>query len=132
MEKLCEGCGTPIVDALKANRRYCSDLCGKRTRRRNAATGAPARVVPPPVTGASDLLDSVKKTLEAAGRLDTSMGQLALVLAQKMTDYGTGSGIAAISRELSRVMAAALQSAEPADDPLDELRRRRDMKRSRR
>ena len=32
-QKQCQGCGKPF-EALKPNRKWCSDTCGKRTRRR--------------------------------------------------------------------------------------------------
>src|SRR3954452_9640924 len=39
--KSCAGCG-PRFEAQKANRRWCSDVCGRRTRRKNArAIGRP-------------------------------------------------------------------------------------------
>jgi hypothetical protein len=40
-QKACEGCGTTF-EALKPSRKYCSDTCGKRTRRRTWKPVAPA------------------------------------------------------------------------------------------
>jgi hypothetical protein len=43
--------------------------------------------------------------------------------------FDTGGGLAALSKELRAVMAAALLNAAVAANPLDELRARRDAKR---
>lgn len=75
------------------------------------------------------LVNAVRAELEAAGRLDSVLGQVALLLAARMCDYDTGSGTATVSTELRSVMAAALRDAPAAGDPIDELRRRRDRKR---
>jgi hypothetical protein len=130
----CVVCGRPF-GAQKPTAKYCGPTCSKRGQRAGLASrrGAPVTRISPattsPIDGTSDLVDAVRQTLGAAGRLDTSLGQLALILARKMTDYGTGGGVAALSRELSRVMDAALGPVEPSDDLVDELRRRRDRKR---
>jgi hypothetical protein len=46
-----------------------------------------------------------------------------------MCEFDTGSGTAALSKELRAVMVAAVQGAPAAADPVDELRARRDRKR---
>jgi hypothetical protein len=43
--------------------------------------------------------------------------------------FDTGSAVAAVSRELRATMTAALADVPVANDPLDELRARRDRKR---
>ena len=58
------------------------------------------------------------------------LGQVALLLAERMCEFDTGSGTAALSKELRAVMVAAVQGAPAAADPVDELRARRDRKRS--
>jgi len=57
------------------------------------------------------------------------LGQMALLFAERMCEFDTGSGTAALSKELRAVMAAAVQGAPAAADPVDELRARRDRKR---
>jgi hypothetical protein len=90
----CVVCNKAFV-AQKPTAKYCSPLCSKRAQRAGLSGRRPAAAASlPPISGASDLVDAVRKTLEAAGRLDSSMGQLALVLAQKMTDHGTAAGVA--------------------------------------
>ena len=39
--KTCEGCGE-LFEAVKRNKKWCTDLCGRRTRRRGAALGGRA------------------------------------------------------------------------------------------
>jgi hypothetical protein len=135
MQRACVVCGKPI-EAVRPHRKYCGDTCAKRAQRaglasRRAMPAPASNVTALPIEAASDLVDAVRKTLEAAGRLQSVEGQLALVLAERMCGFGTGGGIAALSKELSRAMDSALQSALPPDNPLDELRRRRDAKRRR-
>ncbi len=74
-------------------------------------------------------MSSVLAELTAAGRQNTALGVLAVQLAQRMTQFDTGGGLAALSKELRAVMAAALQEAPASADLIDELRARRDAKR---
>jgi hypothetical protein len=102
----------------------CSARCRKRSSRKPA---------PPPGSDSSAVVDAVRAELAAAGRLNTWEGQLALVLA-RLLETATGSSLAAVSREFRRVQDLALRSSGGAprapqpDDPLDELKRRRDGK----
>lgn len=78
------------------------------------------------------MVDAVRKELEAAGKADTALGQLALTLAARLRSEVTG--VSALSKELRAVTAAAIGSAPggkqsaPATDSVDELRARRDKK----
>jgi hypothetical protein len=75
------------------------------------------------------LLTVTEKTLSDAGVLDTVAGQQAVELARRIgSPFETGSAVAAMSRQLQAVMTEALKFAA-AEDPLDELRKRRDAKR---
>ena len=47
-QKSCEGCGSRF-EAQKASRRWCSDVCGRRTRRQNARAFSP--VIAPSLAG---------------------------------------------------------------------------------
>ena len=72
------------------------------------------------------MVDALRAELIAAGRLNSSQGQLALVLAS-LLETATGSALVAVSRELRAVRERALgSSVPPTDDLLDELKRRRD------
>ncbi|HPZ98783.1 MAG TPA: hypothetical protein PLT93_11635 [Phycisphaerae bacterium] len=127
--KQCESCGKAF-DAVRPTRRWCTDSCGRRYRRQNpAGAPQPLRPVPTPTDGDIDLLGAVQAELRAIGKLDTVLGKLAENLAERLTAAGSPAGAAAVSRELSRVLASIHGHPAEADDPLDELRRRRDRKR---
>ncbi|KQH75586.1 hypothetical protein AO501_25245 [Mycobacterium gordonae] len=93
---------------------------------------------PPEQAETSDnpLVAATKRELEAAGKLDSMLGQQALALAARMSGADTVAGYASLSRELRTVMAAAIGTAPAAPpaagqgDEVDELRARRDAKRA--
>lgn len=131
MQRRCVVCSRPF-EALRPQGKYCGATCRQRARR--------AAPVPPPTpidggaAGAGpdvgeDVVSSVLAELTAAGRQNTALGVLAVQLAQRMTQFDTGGGLAALSKELRAVMAAALQEAPASADLIDELRARRDAKR---
>ena len=65
------------------------------------------------------LLDAVRSELAAADMTNSALGQLALLLAAKLSDTNeTAAGTAAVSKELSRVMTAALRGVRVSADPL--------------
>jgi len=68
------------------------------------------------------------KPLQDAGRVDTSWGQAALLLARRLdsTSAESGSGVAALGREHGATMAEATRGVKVAGDLLDELKARRD------
>jgi len=70
------------------------------------------------------------RELEAAGRLQTAFGQVAVELARRIgSRRETGAAVVALARELGATMTAALAGVADAADPLDEIRARRDLKR---
>jgi hypothetical protein len=72
----------------------------------------------------------VIRELEAAGRLDSMLGQAAVVLAARVSSpTETGASVASMTKQLRETMADAVKDAVVAADPLDELRRLRDVKR---
>lgn len=73
------------------------------------------------------LADVVRRELEAAGVLDTALGQQAVTIAVRMAD-AAATALAPLSKELRSVMAAATRGAETEADPVDELKLRRDRK----
>lgn len=81
-----------------------------------APTGPPA-----------ELVAATRKKLTDAGRLDTVLGQQALLLAQRLTEgrIDTGSSLASLSKELRAVMVDALEGTSRTVDPVDELEERR-------
>jgi hypothetical protein len=69
--------------------------------------------------------------LTAAGRLQTSAGQAAIVLARRIDDGAeSSSGLAALTREMSARMAEATANVVQAGDALDELRAKREARRA--
>jgi hypothetical protein len=128
MEVTCT-CGKTF-HAARANARYCSDKCRKRTKR----SGADVAELPPPTAGETPRLGPITtaalRELAEAGRLETSLGQTALALANRL-DHGmleTGSAYASLSKEFAVKMAEATKGAAGATAPevlRDELAARR-------
>lgn len=124
MERACRRCGKPFVPK-RSTKVYCSDLCRSRASQDRAAQKPLAEVAPLPAT-AGPMLAAARVELEAAGRSDTTLGQMVLSLAARL-DAGqdTGSAVAALTRELRVTMEQALDGAPSAADELDELKARR-------
>ena len=125
MQRICDVCGRDF-EAKRRDAKTCSATC--RSNKRNTSA--------PPAddeSGGYSLVDAIRSELEEAGKLHTSLGQLALVLARRIGSETTG--VAALSKELSRVTAAAIGAATPGSsdsdgDYIDELRKRRDAKKA--
>ena len=122
MQRTCAVCGRDF-DAKRKDAITCGATC--RSNRRNGKSATTPTDTP--------LVRATRAELEAAGKLDTRHGQQALVLAARMS---TGTGVGPLSKELDRVMAAAIgytPAAAPTagqGDEVDELRARRDAKRA--
>ena len=136
MTRKCEICRKPF-EAKRPQARFCGDTCRKRNQRGAGPTpkmpSKPAATAAVPVEAAGvGLISSVVNELTEAGRLNTALGQSALKIAVRMetSTTDTGAGLAAMSRELRAVLAQALADTEVEADPIDELRARRDRKRS--
>ena len=129
MHRRCDSCGRYYV-AKRPSSRFCGDTCRKRYQR------DPSSAPPPPPEGTepqpvdSELVTETRRNLESAGRLNTVIGQQAVLIAQRLASpHETGASIASLSREFRVVMESALSDVA-ATDPLDELRDRRDRKRA--
>lgn len=152
MKRNCNQCGRSY-EAQRPTSKYCRASCRTQYSRNPATAWSNSmqigkKKVAPAVKSSSSAADSidpvvnskpagdsnslVKATLselEAAGAVDTMLGQQALRIATEMSGFGTAGGMAALSKELSRVMAEALRVAISAiADPVDELAARRDAK----
>lgn len=126
MQRNCEWCGD-IYEAVKSNARWCSQRCGKRAQRAGFTRPVVELDGPP----RRDVTMAAERELERAGLLDTVTGQLAVALATAMeTTRASGSQVAALSKELRATMKVALSARAPAADAVDELRDRRDRKRT--
>jgi hypothetical protein len=122
----CDHCGKPYT-AQRSTSRYCSDLC-RRRHGRAAAGAAEVTLLPGAVTAAT------RRELVAGGRLESALGQVAMVLAQHIdsTTTATVRSLAALCKAHREVMAEAEKSLpvrSPKGDILDQLRARRDVKR---
>lgn len=132
MQRKCIQCGTYFEAARSAT--SCSAKC----RMRKSRGSAPAAILPDDlVDGISSskrigVFKAVSNELERAGKVETSLGQAALHLALLLENCqaDTVSGVASLSKELRSVMAQALGGSAAAVDDLDELRGRRDRKRT--
>jgi hypothetical protein len=138
MVKLCGCCGAQFHG--RSDAMFCSKKCKERKRRERLAAGSttpkpkpsPAPVValpaqtPDPAPPKSGLVRAIEKQLAKAERLDTPAGQMALVLAERLSSgRDTGSALATLSRELTARMGEALAGATIEPDELDELAERR-------
>lgn len=120
MTVTCASC-TADFEAKNSTAKYCSATC----RSRGSRLG---RISPDRPPESSGLRDAVVRELIEAGRLDTPLGNLALILADTISSpRTTGSAVASLSRELSVVMVKALEGVR-GEDHLDELRRKREQK----
>jgi len=131
MQRECESCGR-FYAAQRASSRFCGDTCGKRAQRSRAA-GIPPRAASldgheaPP----SELERATIRELEAAGRLQSVAGQVALELAYRVASpYESGAAVASLAKQFGEAMDRALAGVDRAADPLDEIRARRDRKRA--
>lgn len=131
MQRECESCGRSYT-AQRTSSRFCGDTCGKRSQRARAA-GLPllADTLDDDPAPLSELERVVVRELEAVGRLECVAGQIALVLARRIgSRRESGAATASLARRFSATMTKALAGVDRAADPLDEIRARRDLKRS--
>lgn len=131
MPKLsCESCGEEFR-ARRVTAKYCGPTCRSRAHRAKSEELAPVTHLPPPAEyPRSELAQTVYAKLAEAERLATIEGQQAMALAAQMSRGGlTPSGMASVSKELSRVVDLALAGTSKSDS-VDELRAIRDRKRA--
>jgi hypothetical protein len=124
-ERTCDDCGTPYVAERKTSK-FCSVACRVRANRRPSKTGAAVSGAKVTTTATSPsappddpepdgvLAAQVRSTLTALGALDTIPGAAALRVARQI-DKGddSGSAVATLSKELSRLVAEAKAEAAP-------------------
>lgn len=134
MARLCAGCGRSVA-SQRAGALYCGDTCKKRGQRAQKAAErqniAPERGITPESGPESTLVASVHAELVEADRLNTSAGQVALELAVRLANRRElGSSVASLAKQFDAAMDKALAGVAVAADPLEEIRARRDRKRS--
>lgn len=71
-----------------------------------------------------------ERALTDAGRIDTPLGAVAMVLAAKLDDPGldTGSAIAALAKQHESTLEKALDGAQVVETPLERMKRARTLK----
>jgi hypothetical protein len=129
-QRSCVRCGK-LFEAKRITAKYCGSTCRARWSERPVEAAAPV-VAAPEVVGLppappSRLVVAVTAELEAASRLSTAKGQMVLLLAEAFANpFNNGSQQAALMRELRACLEAALEGSKIANDPLDEIRARRE------
>lgn len=78
------------------------------------------------------VVTAARAELVAAGRLESAAGQVVMALARRIdgAEGETGAAMAALVKEFRAALAEAVDHAEQAADPIDELRAQRERKRS--
>lgn len=123
MRRSCDVCGEGY-DAKRSSSKFCGSRCRQQSRRAPVVEVVVSHVPP-------SLVEAVRRELAEAGREDTALGQAALVLAAQTGNLrDTGSAVASVIREMRATLAEALKGADVKADGLDELRLRRDAKRT--
>lgn len=134
----CEECGQPFEAKTKRGR-FCGATCRVRANRRPTKVGkAKAEAqqdvgdsvvqlpATPPAPVYDTLADQVRQSLTDAEALDTISGMAALRVAQQIDRGGdSGSAVATLSKELSRLVSEAKAEAAPRrKDAADEIMQR--------
>lgn len=118
-ELACAECGT-VFEARSSRAKYCSPKCRKAVSRRPSkqgkleAEGAPQVPTAPPAPEYDSLADQIKNSLTELEALNTISGMAALRVAQQI-DRGrdSGSAVATLTKELSRLVTEAKRESEP-------------------
>lgn len=128
MQRPCDACGEEYEAKTKRSR-YCSDRCKRRYHRGGGKKNAEEREAER-AEGVGSVAAATLFTLQDAGRLHTPLGQAALALAHRLDASGrdTGQSVASLAKQLQATLEAATADADVEDDPVDEVRARRDAK----
>ena len=123
-------CGRPIVHPPTGRRRTKCETCSP-TKSRTTVVPLPPPGAPVRGTTRMSVGEAVRAELDAVGRLDTVDGAAA-VYAADMLDAGghTGPSAAALLKEVRAAVEAAKKGAQAGASLVDELRRRREVRRS--
>jgi len=126
MTRICKGCDTDISDR-HPSAKTCSNTCRVRisSQRRNSE---PANTEPANTEEKLQLVEHTQATLVKSGLLLTPEGQLLMHLANKLAKSSTketGSSMASLSKEYSRVLADIKSRDIAGADPIDVLLERR-------
>lgn len=134
MKRTCIQCGKRF-EARSHRAQTCSNTCRSRKNRGKPPEAQVVQLVRPlpahdvEVEGGfvpAGIFEATVSTLVRLGLRNTVEGQLALKLAARLDDADseTGSGLAALSKELHRVLGAlnAMMGTQGTPNPLDAIR----------
>ena len=124
----CLTCGEPIPQrrGRGAPRKRC-ETCSPPAKRPDKKPTLVTFTAKPGRNVHSATLD----VLTEAGRVETPLGQAALVLAARIdANQDSGGAIAAMAKQLASTLSAATAGANVVASPVDELRARRAAKRA--
>lgn len=127
----CAQCGEEF-EAKRSTAKFCGTRCRQQSRRAMPRKRDEHQATDDAATdeGLPRILVVTRTEVERLKKTDTVLGQQALELAARLASpKDTGSAIAAVSRELDRVMLRLQSGAAKAEDQLAAARRRRDEKR---
>lgn len=121
--RVCADCGGPLpVQPGRGRRRTMCEKCSP-PRRRGAAPRP--KVVDFPITEGG-AYEATRERLLEADRINTPLGKIALGLAQRFdAAVDSGSGFAALAKQLEATLESATRGADVVASPMDELRARR-------
>ncbi|GAA2516742.1 hypothetical protein [Winogradskya humida] len=127
-------CGV-VFQAQRSTARFHSPACRKRASRAPQQEVAPQPATAddrvPAAPAGSDFEVATRRELDRLGQVDTMLGLQVLIVARRMSaGTETGSALATLSKEHSRLMSA-LGAAEKQADPVDQVGKRREEKRAR-
>jgi hypothetical protein len=132
VERSCEFCGRSY-EAQRSSSRFCCSSCRVRahvgeTPASDVGVDAAVTALPAPAAVAGAVEAATRKALEKAGRVDTPLGQAALLLARDLdvSRPGATAAKAAVVKQLAASLEGALAGAARAVDPLEELRQARE------
>ena len=136
MERSCDVCRVSY-EAERSTSKFCSADCRKRSARGSitpplSTVDAVAGDVDEVGARVPTLVSTTRSELTAAGRLNSSLGQAAMLLARRLEseEVDTGSSIAALVREHRAALAEATAGAVVVADPLDQMSAARFARRS--
>lgn len=130
MRMQCAACSAEF-EAKRKTAKFCSARCRVRANRQLAPAREPAPQ-PVPVDPDAELWVATLAELTAAGRAASAPGVAALILARRIDAAAAepGGGLAALVKQHAVSLTEALKGGVAEVNPLDELRSRRERKRS--
>jgi len=118
MQRPCDVCGESY-EAQRKTSKYCSSRC--RVSAQRGASDVPVAVIPPAdASETGDLETATAAELREVERDHSPLGLAAIALARRVdTGRDTGSGMAALVRQLGATLTLAKAGIEAGQTPLD-------------